>query len=343
MDRVSILIPCRNERGFIEKMLSGIVAQDYPRDLVEVLVLEGMSDDGTRDIVAAFAAAHPNVRMIDNPERIVSTGLNRGIAAASGDIIVRMDAHAEYPPNYVSRLVQVLRQTGADNVGGVFDIRAGSGGLLARALARATASPFGIGNARYRLASGRIEAVDTVPFGCYRRDVFDRIGVFDEELVRNQDDELNARLLKHGGSILLVPDVKIVYYARPTLEKMCRMFYQYALFKPLVMKKLGYPATVRQLCPPAMVVTLALLAAGGLAAPELWGLLAAILAIYGLAALWFSAQQARRDGEWRYLLVMPVVFLCIHLSYGWGFLRGIAEFLLPSRHGAGARPIAITR
>lgn len=343
MDRVSILIPCRNECAFIEKMLRGVVAQDYPCDLVEVLVLEGMSDDGTRSIVAAFAAAHPNVRMIDNPERIVSTGLNRGIAEAKGDVIIRMDAHAEYPPNYVSRLVQVLRQSGADNVGGVFDIQPGGDGVLARALARATASPFGIGNARYRLASGAIEAVDTVPFGCYRRDVFDRVGLFDEQLVRNQDDEFNARLLKHGGKILLVPDVKIAYYARPTLGKMCRMFYQYALFKPLVMKKLGYPATLRQLCPPALVVTLAVLAVGGLAVPALWGLLAAILAVYALAALWFSAVQARRDREWRYLLVVPLVFFCIHLSYGWGFLNGIVAVLRPSPSGATARPIAITR
>jgi glycosyltransferase involved in cell wall biosynthesis len=281
--------------------------------------------------------------MIDNPERIVSTGLNRGIAEAKGEIIIRMDAHAEYPPNYVSRLVTVLRETNADNVGGVFDIRPGGDGVLARALARATASPFGIGNARYRLASGGIEAVDTVPFGCYRRDVFDRVGLFDEQLVRNQDDEFNARLLKHGGSILLVPDVKIAYYARPTLEKMCRMFYQYALFKPLVMKKLGYPATLRQLCPPALVVTLAVLAVGSLAVPALWGLLAAILAVYALAALWFAAAQARRDGEWRYLLVMPAVFFCIHLSYGWGFLRGLVQVLRPSRGGAPARPVAITR
>lgn len=214
---VSIVVPCRNETEYIRPLLDSILANTYPRDRLEVLIVDGMSDDGTRAVIAEYVARHPVIRLLDNPKRITPCALNLGISRARGTIIVRMDAHASYPPNYVADLVDWLERTGADNVGGAWVTLPGGDTATARAIAAALSHPFGIGNARYRLGTTELREVDTVPFGCFRRDVFDRVGLFDEELVRNQDDEFNFRLLRAGGRILLVPGVVSHYYARRTL------------------------------------------------------------------------------------------------------------------------------
>jgi glycosyltransferase involved in cell wall biosynthesis len=294
-------------------------------------VLDGMSDDGTREIVARYADRHTAIRMVDNPHRIVSTGLNLGIAESSGAVILRMDAHAEYPPHYVSRLLQVLVDEHADNTGGVCDTRPGSSTLMAKALAAAMSSPFGVGASYFRVGSNRIREVDTVPFGCYRREVFHRIGTFDEELARNQDDELNARLRKHGGKILLVPDVVIGYYARANLRQVMSMFYQYGLFKPLVVKKVGGPATIRQFMPVAFVLVIFILTLGAAVwSPLLIGL-CAVVAFHLLFGVAFGLQQSARWRDYRLPFVLPLVFWVIHWSYGLGYLHGILRFIALGR------------
>ncbi len=244
---VSVIVPCRNEGKWIGKCLQSILNNDYPRDCLEILVVDGMSGDDTRREVEAAAALHSGVRLLDNPRRITPVAMNLGIAAASGSVIVRMDAHVEYPSDYISSLVALLEKSGADNVGGVCQTLPGDGTIMARAVALGMSHPLGVGNSHFRIGASQDRWVDTVPFGCYRREVFQRIGLFDEDLVRNQDDELNLRLIKHGGRILLSPRIVCKYFARESLAKLWRMYYQYGYFKPLVVRKIGGVMTLRQL------------------------------------------------------------------------------------------------
>jgi glycosyltransferase involved in cell wall biosynthesis len=335
---VSIVLPCRNEAKFIASCLDSIVANDYPTERLEILVLDGMSDDGTRDIVEKHANRHPFIRLVDNPRRTAPAALNIGIARARGSVIMRMDAHTVYPANYISGLLAWLEKSGADNVGGAWITHPANDSAVAQAIAIALAHPFGVGNAHFRLGVTEPRWVDTVPFGCYRREVFDRIGMFDEELIRNQDDEFNLRLIKRGGRILLVPDVVSHYYARDSLGKLWRMYYQYGYFKPLVARKVGGVLTVRQAIPPAFVGSL--LASGLLTLcwPAAGWLLGGIaLAYTGLtvsAAAALSAFRRPKCGP-----ALCVVFPIVHLSYGLGFLKGIFDFLMLRRRPTARRTL----
>ena len=253
---VTIIVPCRNEEDWIGPCLDSIIQNDYPKDRLEVLVVDGMSNDDTRSALQPFLEQHSFIQLIDNPRKTTPAAMNVGIAAAKGDLIMRMDAHYEYPTNYISRLVQWLQESAADNVGGLLRVEPATESALAQAIAAAVTHPFGIGNAYYRLGVSKPRSVDTVPFGCYRRDVFDRVGKFDEDLLRNQDLEFNLRLRKRGGRILLVPDVVIRGRARDSLRQLTRLYYQYGYFNPLVMWKLQGSANVRQIVSPAFVLSL---------------------------------------------------------------------------------------
>lgn len=337
--RVSVLVPCRNEAQHIGACLESVVATAYPHDRLEVLVLDGRSDDGTREIVARYAEHHPTIRLLDNPRRIVPTGLNLGIRAARGEVIVRMDAHVIYPPDYLPRLVAALRESGADNVGGVITTLPANDSPVARAIACALAHPFGVGNSYFRVGTTSPRWVDTVAFGCYRRDVFTRIGMFDEELVRNQDDEFNFRLRRAGGRILLVPDVAARYHARATRAELARMFYQYGYYKPLVARKVGRIMTLRQLAPPLFVLALALTAAASPwlgPARTLLGLLAGVYAVAVVA----SAVRAASAHGWRCAWSLATVFPVQHLGYGAGFLAGLVRLAWP-RHTKTRDPAAV--
>ena len=323
---VSIVMPCRNEQAWIRGCLESVAHSDYPKDRLEVLVVDGMSDDGTRRIVEAFAARHRYVRLLDNPKRIAPAAMNVGIREARGAVIVRMDAHSEYPADYVSSLVKWLTESGADNVGGVWLTKPAGTTATARAIAAGLAHRLGVGNAHFRIGSSRPRWVDTVPFGCYRREVFDRIGLFDEELVRNQDDELNLRLKKHGGRILLVPDVQSTYYPRDSLGKLWRMYYQYGYFKPLVVKKVGGVKTFRQLVPSLFLVALTLSLALALAVPTAWWLPASVLGGYLSALLAGAVSVGRREGL-ACGAAMLLVFPTLHFAYGCGYLHGMMRFL----------------
>jgi hypothetical protein len=237
-----------------------------------------------------------------------------------------MDAHCTYPDNYISVLVHWLEKSGADNVGGVCRTLPGSRTPIAAAIAGALSHPFGVGNSHFRIGTAEAKWVDTVPFGCYRRNVFERIGLFDEELVKNQDDELNQRLLKSGGRILLVPDVTVDYYARDSIKKVARMYYQYGYFKPLVAKKLRRVGTLRQVIPAVFVGSLVI---SVLLAPwvELarWAV-AGIVGSYLVALLIVILSETAQKG-FRFSALLGLVFPTIHFSYGWGSLRGMARFL----------------
>jgi glycosyltransferase involved in cell wall biosynthesis len=339
---VSIIIPCRNEESFIGPCLDSVLANGYPLDRLEVLVVDGMSEDGTRVIVEDYAARHDCVRLLDNPRRITPAGLNIGIAHATGRIVMRMDAHSQYPRNYVLGLVAWQEKTGADNVGGVCTTLPGNDTYMAQAIAIGLSHPFGVGNAHFRIGVREPRWVDTVPFGCYRREVFDRIGVFDEDLIRNQDDEFNLRLIRQGGKILLVPDIASSYYARDSLIKLAQMYYQYGYFKPLVLRKVRAILTVRQVIPPVFILTLIGSGTMALFFPAMRMLAASIMLLYLIGVVGCSTMVAFKRGL-RYAPGVCVVFPVLHVSYGVGFLRGIMEFLMRGQKRTMGTEIPISR
>lgn len=321
---VSLIIPCRNERDHIEICLRSILAQDAPPGGFEIIVADGMSDDGTREILARLTADSTPLRVIDNPGRIVSTGLNAAIREAQGDIIIRMDAHTAYAPDYLSQCVLVLHDTGADNVGG--PARTTSSTYVQSVICAAYHSPFAVGTARFHNV-GFEGYVDTVPYGCWPRAVFERIGYFDEELVRNQDDEFNLRLTRAGGTIWQSPRIQSWYEPRNSLFALFHQYTQYGYWKVRVIQKHKLPASLRHLVPGFFVLALLLLPLVGLWWPVAkWGWLG-LVGLYLVSTLTASALTAARHG-WRLFPLLPVVFACYHFAYGYGFLRGLWDFVL---------------
>lgn len=321
---VTIIMPIRNEAAFIEHSLGAVLAQDYPAERLEVLIVDGMSDDATRARIAQVVnrCQHDQtlcaaVHVLDNPGYIVPTAFNIGLRYAQGEIIVRVDGHCEIAPDYVQRCVEGLQTTGADNVGGLQ--RAIGQGWVGKAISAATSSPFGVGSASFHYAT-EPGWVDTVYLGAYRREVFERIGGFDEELVRNQDDEFNFRLTQAGGKIWLNPAIHSRYYSRASLHKLWRQYYQYGFYKVRVIQKRGGVASWRHLVPALFVVSLlASLLSGLLSRKPL--LASSVGGPYMAANLAASMHTARQD--WQLLPLLPLVFAILHLSYGAGFLHGI--------------------
>jgi glycosyltransferase involved in cell wall biosynthesis len=327
---VSVIIPCRNEQRYMKACLDSILANDYPQDSLEIIVADGMSEDSTPAIVAEYERRYPFIRRVVNHRRITPVGLNLALAEAEGSVIVVMGAHALYAPDYISSLVSQLHLSGADAVGGVCITRPVDSSPMARAVAIGLSRRFGVGNAHFRVGSSKPRWVDTVPFGCYRRDVFERHGGFDEDLIRNQDDEFNLRLISRGGRILLLPNVVSHYFARGALHQLWRMYYQYGLFKPLVARKVGRILTVRQVIPPLFVG--GLLVSGSLAplSSPIAALFGLVVATYAAADLAMASSVARTEGL-RCAAALSLVFPVLHVSYGLGFLHGMIRFLLLRR------------
>jgi len=321
---VSVIMPIRNEAAFIGRSLGAVLAQDYPHDRMEVLVADGMSTDDTRTIVQQLAARHPDiqVRLIDNPGKIVPTGFNAALAQARGDVIVRVDGHTIIAPDYVRECMAVLERSGADNVGGRM-VAVGTT-ALGQAVALATSSRFGVGGARFHY-SDREEWVDTVYMGAWPRRVFEQLGGFDPELVRNQDDEFNYRLRAQGGRILLSPRIRSQYHNRTSLRSLWRQYYQYGFYKVRVLQKHPRQMRLRQFVPPAFVASIL---GGALLSPlnkrlrALWALVITAYAVANLMASWRIARKAGRA----HLRRLPLVFSILHFSYGLGFLHGLIHF-----------------
>ncbi len=327
---ISVVVPIYNEAKYIEACARSIAAQDYPKDDLEVIFVDGMSNDGTREILAGLMQEYPWMRMEDNPQQIVPPAMNIGIHAAKGDTIVRMDAHAAFPANYLTELVKQQAALHADNVGGVCRALPANDSPICKSIAAALSSSFGMGNSYFRIGTDEIRPVDTVPFGCFHRTLFDKIGYFDEQLIRNQDDEFNGRIIKHGGRIYLLPHLVIDYYTRDSIQKVWSMFYQYGLFKPLVNRKLGGPATTRQFAPAFFVLALFF---GILLAP--WSpwiavLLALMVLLYLILAFSTSIRTASRENCRPMTFQMPLIFFIIHADYGIGYLHGIFKLLTNS-------------
>jgi len=325
---VSLIIPAFNEEKYIGTVLGQLLAQDYPPGKMEILVMDGGSSDRTREIVNGFAEKNPGIRLLINERQYVPFALNLGIREAIGDPVLIIGSHSEYPPDYITRLVSASGELKADNVGGLCVARPPDDTVKSLAIAKAISCPFGVGNAHFRIGSKTIKKVDTVTFGCYRRSVFDKIGFFDEELIRNQDDEFNARLAKSGGSIYLIPDVSVTYFTRDKVKSIVRMFYQYGLFKPLVSYKIGKPTTMRQMVPPAFTLFLILCPLGIWIHPYFAYLLAAGLGSYILADLGYTLSLSYAASQGRLVFYLPWLFFLLHISYGWGYLKGMFAFLV---------------
>jgi succinoglycan biosynthesis protein ExoA len=308
----------RNEAGAIGRCIDSVLAQDYPAERLEVIVVDG---DSTDDSMAVLRGYGTRLRVLRNPSRIVPTAMNIGIRAARGEIIARVDAHTVLAPDYLRVGVETLQRTGADNVGG--PMHAVGGGRWGDAIALAMSSRFGIG-AYFHFATEDRE-VDTVYMGMYPRRVFERIGLFDEELVRNQDDELNYRLRKAGGRIFLTTRMESRYQNRQGLRTLARQFFQYGEWKIRVLQKHPRQMSLRQFVPPLFIV--ALLVTGMLAAfnRTAAGLLAAVVGAYGAALGAAAAGVARRHG-WRLYGPLVAAFATMHCSWGMGFLLGIVRF-----------------
>ena len=324
---VSVIVPCRNEREHIEACVRSILAQQPPPGGFEIIVADGMSDDGTWDTLTRLAEEDPRVRVVDNPGRIVSTALNEGIRTARGGIIARMDAHTEYAPDYICQCLAVLHETGADNVGGPWVAK--GDGFVGQAIAAAFQSPFAVGGARGH-DPNYAGPVDLVYLGCWPRQVFDRIGLFDEELVRNQDDEFNLRQMLAGGKIWQSPRIKSWYKPRGSLGALFRQYMQYGYWRVRVIQKHKMPASLRHLVPGTFVLLFIMLA---LASPW-WSLaawswlgLASAYVMGNVAASFLTAARC----QWKFLPILPLVFACYHFAYGYGFLHGIWDFCILRR------------
>ncbi len=319
---VSVLVPMRNERAFIVQCLDSIVANDYPGHRIEVLVIDGMSTDDSAEIVRRYGERHLFIRLLANPKRFQVAALNVGLREARGEIIVRMDAHTRYAPDYIRTCVDLLQTAGAENVGGLQ--RAVGTDYISRAIAVAITTPFGIGNAHFRYAE-RMMWVDTVYLGAWRKARLQALGGFDERWAVNEDYELNCRLRKSGGRILLSPEIKSFYYVRPSLEALALQYFRYGFWKVKTLSSHADSLRWRQLAPPALVVGLLL----SLVLSTFWPALGALVpGVYGLTIGLAALTTASRRG-WRYLPVLPVIFATIHVGWGLGFLMGLTRWGIP--------------
>jgi succinoglycan biosynthesis protein ExoA len=326
MPFVSVLIPCRNEARFLKRCLDSILEGDYPPERMEVIVADGASTDGTREVIARSMERDGRVRLVDNPEKITPVALNRALDAARGEVIARMDAHAEMAPDYLSRCVESLERTGADNVGGVRRELAQDEGAFAGPIIAALTHPFGVGNAHYRFGATEPRWVDTVFGGCWRREVFARIGKFNARLPRTQDLEFNLRLRKAGGRILLAPELVTYYYTRSRLGGFCRHNWTNGVWSvlPFAYSRV-IPVRWRHLAPLGFVGASLFLMLAAIVRPEWARAPAVTVAPYLAMNLGASWQVALRKRSWQYAVLMPIVFASLHLSYGAGSLWGVVR------------------
>lgn len=319
---VSIVIPMRNEERFIARCLDSIMANDYPRSQFEVLIADGMSTDRSRDIVQEYSKEFPNIMLLDNPKKIRVTANNVGIRAARGEIIVSMDVHVLYARDYIKKCVELLQTTGAANVGGIQ--KAIGYDYVTNAIALATSTPFGIGDAEFRYLK-KEKWVDTVYLGAWYKKTLEDVGYFNENWVRNGDYELNYRIRKAGGKILLSPDVKCEYYVRSSLLKLARQYFLYGKWRVKTVKVHPDSIRWRHLISPLLIVWLLLSPILFLTGFRLWWIPAGIYVVY---TIFVSCGIGLNEGV-QYIPILIPTFWILHISWGLGFVFGIFNFGFP--------------
>ena len=323
--KLSVIVPCYNERTTIARLLQGILDQSYSKDDFEVIVADGMSTDGTREAAEAFSKRHPELSLyvIENPTRVIPAALNLAVARARGEVIVRLDAHSIPKADYLERCLDVLEKTGAANVGGVWEIKPSEKGWIGAGIATAAAHPLGAGDTRYRL-HGKAGRVDTVPFGAFSRHWLDRVGPFDEKLLSNEDYEYNVRLRRAGGVVWFDPSIRSIYLARGNLASLARQYARYGYWKARMLFR--YPSSLRwrQALPPAFLLTLFVL----LVVSVWWSparlLLVAQVMVYGLVTILAGGLEALRRHSLGHILGVPLALWTMHLAWGGAFLYSLA-------------------
>lgn len=321
---VSIIMPIKNEEKYIVGSLGSVMAQEYPSDLMEILVCDGISSDRTREIISNLASSSKfPITILDNPTGIVPKALNVGLNHAKGDIIIRIDGHCEIQKDYVQICVDHLQEQGVECVGGTIDTVGET--FISKAIALAMSSSTGVGNVAFRVNRDGTELTDSVPFPAYPLRIFEEIGTFDEEMLCNEDDEFNYRLLKNGGRILLVSKLRTRYFSRGSLKSLWKQYFRYGLWKVRVMQKHPGQMRLRQFIPSLFVLAILALVTLTFLIYSGWMILAVFLAIYFLAIL-FSAARSIHMNELKYLPILLLVFPVLHLSYGSGFISGLFKF-----------------
>lgn len=322
---LSVICPIYNEEKYITQFLDSLLQQDYPKDDLEILLVDGMSKDRSREMVAEYTARYPFIQLIDNPEKIVPYAMNRGIEEARGDVIMRLDAHASYQPDYFSVLVKGLKRLGADNVGTVCKTDVLNKTPKTLAIREVLGNKFGVGNSTFRTGIDREQEVETVPFGCWPQEVFEKYGKYDVRLVRNQDIELNKRIIRGGGKIYILPDTYCTYLARETWRALAKNNYGNGKWNILTVyyTKTFSSLSLRHFIPLLFLLSLIV----PLLLAFVWWPLAlvsaaSLLAYTGLLSAVSLKLAVTKHLNFFYLLI---TFFVLHLSYGWGSLVGILK------------------
>lgn len=327
---VSVIIPCRNEERTIHLVLEALFQQSFPLGDMEVVIADGLSTDGTRRTIHSFSEAHPSlvIRLVDNPKQIIPAGLNTAIKASKGELIVRMDAHSLPKVDYVQRCVEALMANKGENVGGVWKISPQNNSWFARSIAAAAANPFTVGDAHYRFTE-KPAYVDTVPYGSYKRELFEKIGFFDESLRANEDYEFNTRIRQSGGRIWLDPGIQCTYFARPTLTSLAKQYWGYGFWKAQMLKR--YPETLRwrQALPPIFVLGLIVLVLTGFFWRPAWLVLAAVFGLYLLLQLIPAIRISLKQGD--ILLSIGIILATLVMHFSWGIALIVGLFSHPDR------------
>ncbi|MCC2639809.1 MAG: putative glycosyltransferase [Nitrospira sp.] len=334
---VAVIIPCRNEAAFIGRCLGSIVANPYPADRLDILVLDGVSQDGTRAVVERFAESHPHIRLIDNPAGTIPAAMNLGIRRSSSQVVMKVDAHSTYPPDYIEACVRYLFAYPADMVGGVCSITPRNGTFMAEAIAASLSHRFASGNAYIKIGAGEPRWADAAAFGCWRRDTLERLGSFDERLAGSSDMDLNRRLRSSGGKILLAPQIRVTYYADADLKSFWAHNFSDGVWTTYVLKFGKQASSWRHWIPFAWVVLLVVLGMGMFLDWRFAWALAAAVASYAFVALALSVQFAVRRKNARYLWTLPLVFAVRHVAHGCGAMYGLVLAALPGVSWRGRR------
>ena len=334
---VSVIVPCRDEEKHIARCLESILANDYPKERMEILVLDGMSEDHTGAIVADYAQRYPQIRLVNNPTRTIPTAMNRGIKQAQGEVVMKVDAHSTYPEDFISNSVRFLEQYGADIVGGILNIVPGRETTVAQAIALALSHEFGSGNAYVKIGCKEPRWADSVSWGSFKKGVFERVGLWNEELAGSSDMDFNVRLKKAGGRILLVPSIVTDYCADSDLESLWRHNFADGVWATYVVKFGSKAWAWRHWIPMFFVASVAGSAVLSVFLPKFWWLFCGIAGVYILTNLAASAQIVLRERKLDFLPVLPGVFAARHVSHGLGALYGLVLVLLPGKHWKGRR------
>lgn len=325
---ISVIIPCRNEERYIKKCLDSLISQDFPKDKLEILVIDGMSNDGTRNIIKDYSKKNSFIKLLENKNKFTPFALNIGIKAALGRIIIRMDAHATYAKDYISKCVEYLDKYKADNVGGTLITVPGANTFVAKAIAIALSHPFGAGGSYFRIGSKKPRWVDTVFGGCYKKEIFKKIGLYNEKLIRSQDFELNLRLRKKGGRVLLAPSIISYYYPSSTFKEFLKHNLVDGIWSTYPLKLVKMPFSIRHYIPLIFVASLISSAVLSVFFPIFLLLFLLIFGLYFTMNIYFSSKVTIQERNFRYLFIMPIIFASRHAAYGLGSILGLLRIFL---------------